>query len=194
MKRRTTPTSTGSRSLSASREQRESVLTRQGGRTWHSSELALRVFACARGRTRGFHAVCVEKGMRGAGRARLGVCECVVRVVFGARRAAVTSLRAPRASPLAERGRLQERCAPARRAHPLSAPSTPRGLRGGRLATPTRWVDAVGYSYKGSRYSFYDLWKIILWIAFCYAEWRIRLRTLYRPAFVFFPALSIPLF
>ena len=46
--------------------------------------MALRVFACARGRTRSFQAVCVEKGMRGAGRARLGVCECVV---FGARRA-----------------------------------------------------------------------------------------------------------
>jgi len=39
---------------------------------------ATRVFACARGRTRSFHAVCVEKGMRGAGRACIGVCECVV--------------------------------------------------------------------------------------------------------------------
>ena len=47
----------------------------QGSRTWHSSELALRVFACARGRTRSFHAVCVEKGMRGAGRACIGVWE-----------------------------------------------------------------------------------------------------------------------
>ena len=47
----------------------------QGSRTWHSSELALRVFACARGRTRSFHAVCVEKGMRGAGRAWMGVWE-----------------------------------------------------------------------------------------------------------------------
>ena len=53
----------------------------QGRRTWHSSEMALRVFACARGRTRSFHAVCVEKGMRGAGRAWLGVWEC-----WGARR------------------------------------------------------------------------------------------------------------
>ena len=43
--------------------------------------MALRVFACARGRTRSFHAVCVEKGMRGAGRAWLGVWEC-----WGARR------------------------------------------------------------------------------------------------------------
>ncbi len=50
----------------------------QGRRTWHSSEMALRVFACARGRTRSFHAVCVEKGMRGAGRACIGVWECVV--------------------------------------------------------------------------------------------------------------------
>ena len=41
----------------------------------HSSEMALRVFACARGRTRSFHAVCVEKGMRGAGRACIGVWE-----------------------------------------------------------------------------------------------------------------------
>ena len=47
----------------------------QGRRTWHSSEMALRVFACARGRTRSFHAVCVEKGMRGAGRACIGVWE-----------------------------------------------------------------------------------------------------------------------
>ena len=37
--------------------------------------MALRVFACARGRTRSFHAVCVEKGMRGAGRACIGVWE-----------------------------------------------------------------------------------------------------------------------
>ena len=43
--------------------------------------MALRVFACARGRTRSFHAVCVEKGMRGAGRACIGVWEC-----WGARR------------------------------------------------------------------------------------------------------------
>ena len=43
----------------------------------HSSEMALRVFACARGRTRSFHAVCLEKGMRGAGRA------CVVVWEFG---------------------------------------------------------------------------------------------------------------
>ena len=50
----------------------------QSRRTWHSSEMALRVFACARGRTRSFHAVCVEKGMRGAGRACIGVWECVV--------------------------------------------------------------------------------------------------------------------
>ena len=41
----------------------------------HSSEMALRVFACARGRTRSFHAVCLEKGMRGAGRACIGVWE-----------------------------------------------------------------------------------------------------------------------
>ena len=41
----------------------------------HSSEMALRLFACARGRTRSFHAVCVEKGMRGAGRACIGVWE-----------------------------------------------------------------------------------------------------------------------
>ena len=32
-----------------------------------------RVFACARGRTRSFHAVCVGKGMRGVGRACIGV-------------------------------------------------------------------------------------------------------------------------
>ena len=37
--------------------------------------MALRVFACARGRTRSFHAVCLEKGMRGAGRACIGVWE-----------------------------------------------------------------------------------------------------------------------
>ena len=36
------------------------------------------MFACARGRTRSFHAVCVEMGMRGAGRACIGVWECVV--------------------------------------------------------------------------------------------------------------------
>ena len=36
------------------------------------ANLRWRVFACARGRTRGFHAVCVEKGMRGAGRACIG--------------------------------------------------------------------------------------------------------------------------
>ena len=48
--------------------------------------MALRVFACARGHTRGFHAVCAEKGMGGAGRARRGVYEGVVRVYFGARR------------------------------------------------------------------------------------------------------------
>ena len=58
----------------------------QGRRTWHSSEMALRVFACARGRTRSFHAVCVEKGMRGAGRACIGVWECVVPEGDGARR------------------------------------------------------------------------------------------------------------
>ena len=43
--------------------------------------MALRVFACARGRTCGFHAVCVERVMQGAGRAWLGVWEC-----WGARR------------------------------------------------------------------------------------------------------------
>ena len=48
----------------------------QGRRTWHSSEMALRVFACARGRTRSFHAVCVERVMQGAGSAWLGVWEC----------------------------------------------------------------------------------------------------------------------
>ena len=48
---------------------------------WHSSEMALRVFACARGRTCSFHAVCVERVMQGAGSAWLGVWEC-----WGARR------------------------------------------------------------------------------------------------------------
>ena len=45
----------------------------QGLRTCHRQICAARVFACARGRTRSFHAVCVEKGMRGAGRACIGV-------------------------------------------------------------------------------------------------------------------------
>ena len=53
----------------------------QSRRTWHSSEMALRVFACARGRTCSFHAVCVERVMQGAGSAWLGVWEC-----WGARR------------------------------------------------------------------------------------------------------------
>ena len=53
----------------------------QSRRTWHSSEMALRVFACARGRTCSFHAVCVERVMQGAGNAWLGVWEC-----WGARR------------------------------------------------------------------------------------------------------------
>merc|ERR1712086_35170 len=41
----------------------------------HSSEMALRMFACARGRTCGFHAVCVERVMQGAGSACVGVWE-----------------------------------------------------------------------------------------------------------------------
>ena len=55
---------------------------------WHSSEMALRVFACARGRTCGFHAVCVERVMQGAGSAWLGVWEC-----WGARRRVGTGAR-----------------------------------------------------------------------------------------------------
>ena len=37
--------------------------------------MALRVFACARGRTCSFHAVCVERVMQGAGSACVGVWE-----------------------------------------------------------------------------------------------------------------------